>query len=61
MIMECFHLGNKQIISAINRNAGSHGEACFEGNDDFLLGQSIVKSIVFLSLPNIKGDSPKHV
>lgn len=61
MIMECFYLGNKQIISVINRNVGLYGEVCFEGNDDFFLGQSIVKLIVFFFLFNIKGDLFKYV
>lgn len=36
MIVECFHLGSKQINSAINRNAGTHEETVFEGNYDIL-------------------------
>lgn len=61
MITECFHLGNKQINSAINRNVESHGEAGFEGNyDAFSLECNKTSSILLFSL-NIKNDSAKHV
>lgn len=33
-IMESFHLGSKQINTAINRHTGSHGCPGFEGNYD---------------------------
>lgn len=51
MIMGCFHLGNKEINSAINRNAGSHREADFEGNyDAFSVEHNKIDSTSFFPL-----------